>query len=86
MQLNSFNENLSAYKANRSSGSTTSVNPSNKSAGAATINVNPARRTPQGPTPVERRIKIVTTVRGKLICERLKESVSHLNARKVRHT
>ena len=84
MQLNSFNENLSAYKANRSSGvATVSVNPSNKSVGAATISVNPARQTPQGPMPVERRLKIVTAVRVKLICKRLKESVCHLNVRKV---
>ena len=65
MQLNSFNENLSAYKANRSSGvATVSVNPSNKSVGAATISVNPARQTPQGPMSVERRIKIVTAESG----------------------
>ena len=65
MQLNSFNENFSACKANRSSGvATVSVNPSNKSVGAATISVNPARQTPQGPMPVERRIKIVTVESG----------------------
>ena len=46
MQLNSFNENLSAYKANRSSGVVTiSVNPNKKSTGAATICINPARHT-----------------------------------------
>ena len=46
MQLNSFNENLSAYKSNRSSGvGTISVNPNKKSTGVATISVNPARHT-----------------------------------------
>ena len=46
MQLNSFNENLSAYKANRSSGvATISINPNKKSTGAATICINPARHT-----------------------------------------
>ena len=46
MQLNSFNENLSAYKANRSSGvAKISVNQNKRSTGAATISVNPARRT-----------------------------------------
>ena len=45
-QLNNFNENLSAYKANRSSGvATTSVNSNKRSAGGATISVNPARYT-----------------------------------------
>ena len=45
-QLNSFNENLLAYKANRSSGvAAVSVNPNKKYAGAATINVNPVRHT-----------------------------------------
>ena len=45
-QHNSFNENLSAYKANRSSGGTTiSVNPNKKSTGAATISVNPVQHT-----------------------------------------
>ena len=63
-----------------------SINPNKKSTGAATIRVNPARHTSQGPIPVERRIKIVTAVRVKLICKRPKESVSHLNVRKVRHT
>ena len=43
MQLN---ENMSAYKANRSSGvATISINPNKKSSGAATISVNPARHT-----------------------------------------
>ena len=43
-QLNSFNENLSAYKTNRSLGvATISVNPIKKSTGAATISINPAR-------------------------------------------
>ena len=71
----------------RSSGvATISINPNKKSTGAATIRVNPARHTSQGPIPVERRIKIVTAVRVKLICKRPKESVSHLNVRKVRHT
>ena len=46
MQLNGFNGNLSAYKANRSSGvGTISVNPNKKSTGVATISVNPARHT-----------------------------------------
>ena len=45
-QLNSFNEDVSAYKANRNSGvATISVNPNMKSTGAATINVNRARHT-----------------------------------------
>ena len=45
-QLNSFNENLSAYKANRSSGvAAISVSPNKKSTGAATISVNPVRQT-----------------------------------------
>ena len=45
-QLNSFNENLSAYKANRSSGvATISVNPNKKSTGAATNSVRPVRHT-----------------------------------------
>ena len=45
-QLNSFNGNLSAYKANRSSGvATISVNPNKRFTGAATINVNPVRHT-----------------------------------------
>ena len=71
----------------RSSGvATISINPNKKSTGAATIRVNPTRHTSQGPIPVERRIKIVTAVRVKLICKRPKESVSHLNVRKVRHT
>ena len=71
----------------RSSGvATISINPNKKSTGAATIRANPARHTSQGPIPVERRIKIVTAVRVKLICKRPKESVSHLNVRKVRHT
>ena len=43
-QLNSFNENLSAYRANRSSGvATISVNPSKKCTGAATTSVNHVR-------------------------------------------
>ena len=43
MQLN---ENLSAYKANRSSGvATISININKKSTGAAAISVNPARHT-----------------------------------------
>ena len=43
MQLN---ENISAYKANRSSEvATISINPNKKSSGAATISVNPARHT-----------------------------------------
>ena len=42
----SFNENISAYKTNRSSGvATISVNPNKKSTGAATIRVNPVRHT-----------------------------------------
>ena len=46
MQLNSFNENLSAYKANKSSGvAIISINPNKKSTGAATISFNPARHT-----------------------------------------
>ena len=45
-ELNSFNENLSAYKSNRSSGvATISVKPNKKSTGAATISFNPARHT-----------------------------------------
>ena len=45
-QLNSFNENLSAYKSDRSSGvATVSINPNKKSIGAATINVNYVRHT-----------------------------------------
>ena len=45
-QLNSFSENLSAYKTNRSSGvATISVNPNKMSTGAATISVNPVRHT-----------------------------------------
>ena len=45
-QLNSFNEDISAYKANRNSGvATISANPNMKSTGAATINVNRARHT-----------------------------------------
>ena len=70
----------------RSSGvATISINPNKTSTGAATIRVNSARNTSQGPMSVERRIKIVTAVRVKLICKRPKESVSHLNVRKVRH-
>ena len=42
--------------------------------------------TPEGSILVERRIKIVTVVRVKLILERPKESVSHLSVRKVRQT
>ena len=69
----------------RSSGvATISINPNKKYTGAATIRVNPAGHASQGPMPVERRIKIVTAVRVKLICKRPKESVSHLNVRKVR--
>ena len=69
----------------RSSGvATISINPNKTSTGAATIRVNSARNTSQGPMSVERRIKIVTAVRVKLICKRPKESVSHLNVRKVR--
>ena len=46
MQFNSFNENLSACKANRSSGvARISVNPNKKSTGGATISINPARHT-----------------------------------------
>ena len=46
MQLNSFNENCSAYKANRSSGvATISINPNKKSTGAVTISINPGRHT-----------------------------------------
>ena len=49
MQLNSFNENLSAYKANRSSGVATVSelrgNPNKKSTGTTTISVNSARHT-----------------------------------------
>ena len=46
IQLNSFNENLLAYKANQSSGvATISVNPNKKSTGAAAISVNSARHT-----------------------------------------
>ena len=45
-QLNSFSEDVSAYKANRNSEvATISVNPNMKSTGAATINVNRARHT-----------------------------------------
>ena len=45
-QLNSFNENLSAYKANRSSGEATiSLSPNKRSTGAAIIIVNPPRHT-----------------------------------------
>ena len=45
-QLNSFNENLSVYKANRSSRvASISVNPNKKSTGAATISVNSVRHT-----------------------------------------
>ena len=41
-----INENLSAYKTNRSSGvATISINPNKKYTGAATISVNPARHT-----------------------------------------
>ena len=70
----------------RSSGvATISINPNKKYTRAATIRVNPAGHASQGPMPVERRIKIVTAVRVKLICKRPKESVSHLNVRKVRH-
>ena len=69
----------------RSSGvATISINPNKKYTRAATIRVNPAGHTSQGPMPVERRIKIVTAVRVKLICKRPKESISHLNVRKVR--
>ena len=69
----------------RSSGvATISINPNKTSTGAATIRVNSARNTSQGPMSVERRIKIVTAVRVKLICKRPKESISHLNVRKVR--
>ena len=56
IQLNSFNENLLAYKANQSSGvATISINPNKKSTGAAAISVNSARHTSR-PMPVERRI------------------------------
>ena len=69
----------------RSSGvATISINPNKKYTRAATIRVNPAGHASQGPMPVERRIKIVTAVRVKLICKRPKESISHLNVRKVR--
>ena len=45
-QLNSFNENLSVYRANRSSEvATISVNPNKKSTGTATTSVNPVRDT-----------------------------------------
>ena len=45
-QLNSFSEDVSAYKANRNSGvATINVNPNMKSTGAATINVNRAIHT-----------------------------------------
>ena len=69
----------------RSSGvATISINPNKKSTRAATIRVNPAGHASQWPMSVERRIKIVTAVRVKLICKRPKESISHLNVRKVR--
>ena len=69
----------------RSSGvATISINPNKKYTRAATIRVNLAGHASQGPMPVERRIKIVTAVRVKLICKRPKESISHLNVRKVR--
>ena len=42
--------------------------------------------TSEGSIPVERKIKIVTVVRVKLILEMPKESVSHLSVRKVRQT
>ena len=46
MQLKSFNENLSAYKVNRSLGvATINISPNKKSTGAATISVNPVRHT-----------------------------------------
>ena len=45
-QLLNFNENLSAYKANRSSGvATISENSNKRSVGGATISVNPVRHT-----------------------------------------
>ena len=45
-QLINFNENLSAYKANRSSGvATISENSNKRSVGGATISVNPVRHT-----------------------------------------
>ena len=45
-QLNSFSEDVSAYKANRNSGvATINVNPNMKSTGVATINVNRAIHT-----------------------------------------
>ena len=45
-QRNSFNENISAYKANRSLGvATISIKPNKKSTGAAKISINPARHT-----------------------------------------
>ena len=84
IQLYSFNENLSVYKANRSSWvATICINPNKKSTGEATMLTLPDTP-PQGLIPVERRIKIVTAVRVKLICERPKESFSHLHVRKVR--
>ena len=84
IQLNSFNENLSAYKVNRNSRvATISINPNKKSTGEATMLTLPDTP-PQGPMPVQRRIKIVTAVRVKLICKRPKESFSHLHVRKVK--
>ena len=54
-QLNSFNENLSAYKVNRSSGvATVSDNPNKNSTGAAAISVNPARHTSKDNTSEEK--------------------------------
>ena len=86
MQLNSFNENLSAYKANRSSGvATVSVNPSNKSVGAATISVNPARQTPQGPMPVERRIKSDSS-QGETDMQKAKRKRLSSKCQKSKHT
>ena len=44
--FHNFNEDLPAYKANRSSGvATISINPNKKSTVAATISINPARHT-----------------------------------------
>ena len=86
MQLNSFNENLSAYKANRSSGvATVSVNPSNKSVGAATVSVNPARQTPQGPMPVERRIKSDSS-QGETDMQKAKRKRLSSKCQKSKHT
>ena len=59
----------------RSSGvATISINPNKKSTGAATIRVNPAKHTSHGSMPVERRIKIVTAVRVKLISKGQKKA------------